>query len=117
MLGVVLWSDEQDQKAVIWCEDQGDLAYWKSDAATPVQTPFDAGDLVQFDMEIMPTMRKAHNPKLVIEQAAKSLPQALRASSAECRKPPQSGRVIPFVQRTGRGRNAGADPKRTRKEG
>ena len=34
MLGVVLWSDVSDRKAVIWCEDQGDLAY------VNVVTPF-----------------------------------------------------------------------------
>ena len=29
MFGVVLWADPVDRKAVIWCEDHGDLAYFK----------------------------------------------------------------------------------------
>ena len=28
MYGVVLWADASDTKAVIWCEDQGNLAYY-----------------------------------------------------------------------------------------
>lgn len=28
MLGVVLWADIDDRKAVIWCEDHGNLAYY-----------------------------------------------------------------------------------------
>lgn len=28
MYGVILWSDEITQKAVIWCEDHGRLAYF-----------------------------------------------------------------------------------------
>ena len=27
MYGIVLWSDRSERQAVIWCEDQGDLAY------------------------------------------------------------------------------------------
>ncbi len=33
MMGVVLWSDQQVGKAVIWCEDQGKLAYVTGDQA------------------------------------------------------------------------------------
>lgn len=117
MLGVVLWSDVTDRKAVIWCEDQGDLAYWTCETDTSTETLFDAGDLVQFDMEIMPTMRKAHNPTLVIEQAGKGLTQALRASSAGNRKPTQSARVIPFGRRMDPSRDAVAADQRTRKKG
>ncbi len=27
MYGVILWSDQEAQRAVIWCEDHGKLAY------------------------------------------------------------------------------------------
>lgn len=79
MLGVVLWSDASDRKAVIWCEDQGDLAYVNAEN-TVLQSSdfFDAGDLVQFDMETRKSMRLANNPRLVIEKAGPGLPEVLR---------------------------------------
>ena len=47
MLGVVLWSDAGDNKAVIWCEDHGDLAYFNGGVDDPASLmDFDAGDLV-----------------------------------------------------------------------
>ena len=102
MLGVVLWSDTSDRKAVIWCEDQGDLAYvnTKDDVLQPEEF-FDAGDLVQFDMEMFQSMRLANNPRLVIERAGDVLPQILK-KDAEApvvdRVDDQTGaKIIPFI--------------------
>lgn len=79
MLGVVLWSDASDRRAVIWCEDQGDLAYVKpSDDLLRSDDFFDAGDLVQFEMTVSHQTRVAHNPRLVIEKAGPELPDVLR---------------------------------------
>ena len=79
MLGVVLWSDASDRKAVIWCEDQGDLAYVKPcDAVLRSDDFFDAGDLVQFEMKVSHQTRVAHNTRLVIEKAGSELPDVLR---------------------------------------
>lgn len=79
MLGVVLWSDASDRKAVIWCEDQGDLAYVNGHVSAMNRDDFfDAGDLVQFDMEMCKSMRLANNARLVAEQAGSTLPNALR---------------------------------------
>ena len=94
MLGVVLWSDASDGKAVIWCEDQGDLAYVSgSDGILRGDDFFDAGDLVQFDMKIHQSLRFASNPRLVIEKAATDLPHALLEGA---RTPPPETDVIPF---------------------
>lgn len=47
MMGVVLWSDQQVGKAVIWCEDQGKLAYVTGDQAEiNTELELQAGDLV-----------------------------------------------------------------------
>lgn len=100
MIGVVLWSDASDRKAVIWCEDQGDLAFLNSaDDVFRSGDFFDAGDVVQFDMEVQASMRRAHNPRLVLEQAGVGLPDALRQSV-----PPETGmretaQIIPFEPR------------------
>ena len=66
MLGVVLWSDNHDQNAVIWCEDHGDLAFYRraSDGMAP---ELDAGDLVQFELTLHQHRRMAHNPRLIAE--------------------------------------------------
>lgn len=82
MLGVVLWSDASDKKAVIWCEDHGDLAFVNaSETLLKKDDFFDAGDLVQFDMHMKDSTRHACNTRLVFEQAGSALPVALRKTS------------------------------------
>lgn len=66
MFGVVLWSDAQAQSAVIWCEDHGDLAFYKRGERAGSEA-FDAGDWVQFDVTLESEQRFAVNPRLVAE--------------------------------------------------
>jgi hypothetical protein len=80
MYGVVLWSDEQEQKAVIWCEDHGDLAFYRNDDGTNA-CELDAGDWVCFDMTMERSQRLAHNPKLIHEGVYPELADALSAAS------------------------------------
>lgn len=63
MYGVILWSNSDDRKAVIWCEDQGHLAYYEDELPTDGGTGafFDAGDYVEFDVFIDDTLHRAHN--------------------------------------------------------
>jgi hypothetical protein len=79
MFGVVLWSDEQEKKAVIWCEDHGDLAFYRNTDGT-TQPELDAGDWVQFDMTMECRQRFAHNPRLVHEGVYPDLADALCAA-------------------------------------
>ena len=79
MFGVVLWSDEQEKKAVIWCEDHGDLAFYRNTDGT-TQPELDAGDWVQFDMTMDCRQRFAHNPRLVLEGVYPDLADALCAA-------------------------------------
>lgn len=109
MFGVVLWSDEQEQKAVIWCEDHGDLAFYRNtDGRTRLE--LDAGDWVQFDMTMERHQRFAHNPRLVSEGVFPDLADALCAVPApdsgtgttSARRDPApaergSAQIIPFV--------------------
>lgn len=79
MIGVVLWSDPAEQKAVFWCEDQGDLAYYTSAPdEEDHQGLFYAGDMVQFDVSVERNYRKARNPRLIQESACTGLPSSLR---------------------------------------
>lgn len=98
MLGVVLWSDASVKKAVIWCEDQGDLAYVnEADAVLSSGDFFDAGDLVQFDMDVHKSTRRASNPRLVIEKASAVLPDVLRMEVQAQDRARAAAEVIPFV--------------------
>ena len=66
MFGVVLWSDPNQNRAVIWCEDHGELAFLKGDEPDAAPSPeLDPGDLVQFDMHQDRYIRLASNVKLV----------------------------------------------------
>lgn len=85
MIGVVLWSDPAAGKAVFWCEDQADLAYF--DASDPVSsvTSDDAltlgvGDMVQFDVCLDRQLRRAKSPKMIEQSACASLVDDLRKS-------------------------------------
>ncbi len=102
MLGVVLWSDASNGKAVIWCEDQGDLAYVKpADEVLGAEDFFDAGDLVQFDMRTQQSLRIAHNPRLVVEKAGSVLPNLLLKGVTPNPKQGSEARVIPFAPSNG----------------
>jgi hypothetical protein len=80
MFGVVLWSDTEDHKAVIWCEDHGDLAYYVgADQSALEGVALDAGDLIQFDMRQDSKLRLARNPQLVVEQEYPGLASRLSA--------------------------------------
>lgn len=79
MFGVVLWSDTAAQKAVIWCEDQGELAFYTPNQNTIHEAPaLDAGDLIQFDVTVQKNMRRASNPQLLEQSHSPNLPQSLR---------------------------------------
>lgn len=81
MYGVVLWCDSFENKAVIWCEDQGDLAYYRrSEKAEPLD--MDTGDLVQFEITSGCDMRLAHNPQLVAEGVFGGLADKLMGANA-----------------------------------
>jgi len=63
MFGVILWSNSTDRKAVIWCEDQGDLAYYEENQQNSEAHSafFDAGDYVEFDVTVDENLRRACN--------------------------------------------------------
>lgn len=98
MIGIVLWSDPDDCKAVFWCEDQGDLAYFEGND-TGVGPDLHAGDMVQFDVSAQASMRIAHTPRLLQEQVHVDLPETLRKTADDTGSDvPHSAQIIPFAQ-------------------
>ncbi|WP_138934188.1 hypothetical protein [Roseovarius arcticus] len=80
MYGVVLWSDQRQNRAVIWCEDHGDLAYYKGDVGG--DSAMAAGDLVEFDLHEAADMRLADMPRLITQRSHPTLSSDLRKAGA-----------------------------------
>ncbi|GAA6187332.1 hypothetical protein [Litorivita sp. NS0012-18] len=88
MFGVVLWSDTEDQKAVIWCEDHGDLAFYNAGQKSCFDgVSLDAGDLVQFEVDTAEATRIARNPRLVAEGQYPTLAADLAGKGAAAAAP------------------------------
>ena len=100
MIGIVLWSDPVVAKAVFWCEDQGDLAYFRSnDPKNALATALTAGDMVCFDVWTDQKMRRASNPRLISGHASTDLPGQLKATAGQmktARMRPGSAKILPF---------------------
>lgn len=80
MLGVVVWSNEKRSKAVIWCEDQGALAYLAGTTNLVLQTDWpEVGDLVELECILEGGLRLARQVRLLSPGAGAALPHALRA--------------------------------------
>ena len=77
MFGVVLWSDHIERKAVIWCEDHGDLAFC-NEVLNEDDELLETGDLIQFDVTLFQDMRLAQNLRKVSEGAYHGLADTLR---------------------------------------
>lgn len=103
MIGVVLWSDFEDQKAVFWCEDHGDLAYY--DAAQDHAAEhilLNAGDMVEFDLSIEGKIRRARNATVIKPKVCNGLQDHLRATAAKTDTDPSaaaSGDVVAFPRK------------------
>ncbi|WP_323764970.1 hypothetical protein [Marinovum sp.] len=74
MCGVVLWANPDDQKAVVWCEDQGNLAFYLEPQDTALSgVALDAGDLIEFELREEPQFRRVTNPTLLVQDHAPEL--------------------------------------------
>ena len=99
MIGVVLWKNAKDGSAVIWCEDQGDLAFLNDkDQILAADAFFDVGDVVEFDVTVENNLRGVENLCRTeqFEVVAQSYTGAINTPTAK---------VIPF-----RANSAWSDP-------
>ncbi len=103
MLGVVLWADASDMKAVIWCEDHGNLAYYSAPEQNVHEgIALDAGDLIQFELREERDTRHASNPRRVDAGFAPQLVQELRGQGGHVANEtvtPGRPNVVPFPRR------------------
>lgn len=78
MIGVVIWSNEANRKAVIWCEDQGPLAYLRDCDSLTEQADWPVpGDLLRLECETIGNLRHAHSVCLIAPRVCPQLPEVL----------------------------------------
>ena len=87
-------------RAVIWCEDHGDLAFFNGDGVGALDgADMDPGDLVHFEVREDRHMRLACNPRLVASDEYPTLARDLKQAGTEP------------VEQTARQTNGGSDAK------
>lgn len=97
MIGVVLWSDNKDRKAVVWCEDQGDLAFLSGrDGALCNDEFFEIGDVLEFDLTLERSCRRASNATLLQQGAGSAAIDELRTVFAPEPEAHTGAQIIPF---------------------
>lgn len=84
MIGVIVWSNADREKAVIWCEDQGALAYLqgRENLAVAAMPWPEAGDLMELETEDIASLRHARRVSLLAEGGCPALPDMLRQNAA-----------------------------------
>ena len=103
MLGVVIWSDPAQRKAVFWCEDHGDLAFHSCDrTAADAAWALEAGDLVRFEVSRSKHLRSATNAEVVRQRVCHDLPERLRGISESLGDIParHSKTIVPLAGQT-----------------
>lgn len=88
MIGIVLWRDVTAGKAIIWCEDQGDLAFY-SHPGTLDTFAICVGDWVSFGLRLQGDVRLAETIQVLLEPGCPELVEDLVGDSEPL--------VIPFV--------------------
>ena len=61
MQGVVMWADSSKGTAVIWCDDQGELAYVEPGQDEETRSLLVVGAAVSFDLDSASDVRRARN--------------------------------------------------------
>lgn len=90
MIGVILWSNPPKEKAIIWCEDHGALAYLQGRANCLADDWPETGDLVELEYEEVEQHRMARQVMPVPSAGKSGLPGILRRMV----QPPQPLRVV-----------------------
>lgn len=97
MIGIVIWSSSPSGDSIIWCEDQGDLAYYTPGESDALEG-FHTGDVIRFDLTRICGRRQAVNPLLLEARAAAGI-QALLRSRSDFIETRREARIIPFPKR------------------
>ncbi|MTH64428.1 hypothetical protein [Paracoccus shanxieyensis] len=95
MIGIILWSSLAKEKAVIWCEDHGALAYLQGQENLQSADRWpESGDLVELEFETINELRHARSVSLVSNGNRSELPGLLRGMGDVSPAEPPVLRVI-----------------------
>lgn len=104
MYGAVLWSDRCTNRALIWCEDHGSLAFFEGGNAELADTStFEEGDLVSFKIRDGRGMRLAFEVEVVSSEQYPCLAEDLRGLTEAENLPSTPGqsdagcKIVPFT--------------------
>lgn len=88
MRGVIIWHCQNTRRAVVWCDDSGELAYASDDMAwaNPKQ-PVAIGDYVAFDLRSSVSARSCANLRLIEQAHAPGLVGALNQPQRPTSRP------------------------------
>ena len=96
MIGVILWRSRDNGNAVIWCEDQGDLAFIDhQNKQLDGPQAYDVGDVVGFDLAEAENLRSAENIHRLQDEGAPHLVKSLQSTVA-ARQAANEDNVITF---------------------
>ena len=84
MIGIVLWYNPDKQVGLVWCEDQGPLAYIGPEIVVPQEAqPLGCGDQITFGHEVRERVRYVTTIKTVEHGRAPADPQSVLAAYHE----------------------------------
>lgn len=80
MIGLVLWFNPKSRVGVVWCEDQGPLAFIGPDVGLPAgQVALECGDQVTFSIDLREGVRHIRDVYTVAPGMAGSDPREIIA--------------------------------------
>lgn len=65
MLGVVIWSCRETERAIVWCADHRDLAHYEGTPRGLTRLGVEAGDLVEVAFKSDSAVRRCKSLKMV----------------------------------------------------
>lgn len=76
MNGLVLWFNPQARVGMIWCEDQGPLAFLSPEVVLPKGfDTLECGDRITFSVELLDDVRYVRDVYRVVEGSAEADPR------------------------------------------
>ena len=95
MMGVLIYISADRGRAIIWCDDQGPLAYVRGDKLLlDGDSGVSVGDCVRFDARTDGDFRIARGLTTIAMPKMAKLPDVLRGQAAVARKPAVNGNVV-----------------------
>ncbi len=118
MYGAVLWADRSANRALIWCEDHGELAFFEGEPSGPTDaSKFEEGDFVAFKIRDGRGMRLAFEVKMVTSEEYPRLAADLRCATstsnlgAAAVPDSEERKILPFPVQSGTDARTAAPPR------